>query len=406
MSKVLGIIAEYNPLHNGHIYHLQSAKSQTESDYVVAILTGNFTQRGNTSLINKWEKTKVALKNGVDLVIELPTIYSISSAENFASGAIKILDIIGIVDYLAFGMENPDLTNMLKIAKTLTTEPSKYKKLLNFELDKGLSYSKSVQNAIMHFYGDAAYADYFKGSNNVLAIEYLKALRRNKCKITPIGIKREKVYYNSNKIIDEFASSSGIRRLLMRSDYADIRKVTPKYSYEVLMENIKNGTYVKDIQSFSNIIFYKLRNMSLEQLRNVPEVSEGLENALKNEARETNNLITFVNKKKKKRYSQNRIQRILLYILLDITIKDMEMSKKVIPYIRVLGFNESGRKLLSEINWRANTITSVKRFEESNINKKYKTMLDIDKRATDIYTLGYQNNSVCGLDYTKRVIIV
>ena len=316
------------------------------------------------------------------------------------------MDIIGIVDYLAFGMENPDLTNMLKIAKTLTTEPSKYKKLLNFELDKGLSYSKSVQNAIMHFYGDASYADYFKGSNNVLAIEYLKALRRNKCKITPIGIKREKVYYNSNKIIDEFASSSGIRRLLMRSDYADIRKVTPKYSYEVLMENIKNGTYVKDIQSFSNIIFYKLRNMSLEQLRNVPEVSEGLENALKNEARETNNLITFVNNVKSKRYSQNRIQRILLYILLDITIKDMEMSKKVIPYIRVLGFNESGRKLLSEINWRANTITSVKRFEESNINKKYKTMLDIDKRATDIYTLGYQNNSVCGLDYTKRVIIV
>ncbi len=406
MSKVLGIIAEYNPLHNGHIYHLQSAKSQTESDYVVAILTGNFTQRGNTSLLNKWEKTKVALKNGVDLVIELPTIYSISSAENFASGAIKILDIIGIVDYLAFGMENPDLTNMLKIAKTLTTEPSKYKKLLNFELDKGLSYSKSVQNAIMHFYGDASYADFFKGSNNVLAIEYLKALRRNKCKITPIGIKREKVYYNSNKIIDEFASSSGIRRLLMRSDYADIRKVTPKYSYEVLMENIKNGTYVKDIQSFSNIIFYKLRNMTLEQLRNVPEVSEGLENALKNEARETNNLITFVNNVKSKRYSQNRIQRILLYILLDITIKDMEMSKKVIPYIRVLGFNESGRKLLSEINWRANTITSVKRFEESNINKKYKTMLDIDKRATDIYTLGYQNNSVCGLDYTKRVIIV
>lgn len=406
MSKVLGIIAEYNPLHNGHIYHLQSAKSQTESDYVVAILTGNFTQRGNTSLLNKWEKTNVALRNGVDLVIELPTIYSISSAENFANGAIKILDTIGIVDYLAFGMENPDLTNMLKIAKTLTSEPSKYKKLLNFELDKGLSYSKSVQNAIMHFFGDASYADYFKGSNNVLAIEYLKALRKNKSKITPIGIKREKVYYNSNKIIDEFASSSGIRRLLMRSDYADIRKVTPKYSYEVLMENIKNGTYVKDIQSFSNIIFYKLRNMSLDQLRNVPEVSEGLENALKNEARETNNLITFVNNVKSKRYSQNRIQRILLYILLDITIKDMEMSKKVIPYIRVLGFNESGRKLLSEINWRANTITSVKRFEESNINKKYKTMLDIDKRATDIYTLGYQNNSVCGLDYTKRVIIV
>ena len=192
----------------------------------------------------------------------------------------------------------------------------------------------------------------------------------------------------------------------MKSAYSDIKKVTPQYSYEVLMENIKAGTYVKDIQTFSNIIFYKLRNMSLEQLRNIPEVSEGLENALKNEARETNSLITLVNNIKSKRYSQNRIQRILLYILLDITVKDMEMSKKTIPYIRVLGFNENGRKLLSEINWRANTITSVKRFEESNINKKYKTMLDIDKRATDIYTLGYQNNSVCGLDYTKRVIIV
>ena len=406
MSKVLGIIAEYNPLHNGHIYHIQSSKGRTESEYVVAILTGNFTQRGNTSVINKWEKTKIALNNGIDLVIELPTLYSISSAENFSDGAIKILDTLGFVDYLSFGMEASDLSNMQKIAKTLTSEPLKYKRLLRYELDKGLSYSKCVQNAIVNFYEDSSFASYFKGSNNVLALEYLKALRRHKSKIEPIGIKREKVYYNSKRIIDEYASSSGIRQLLMQSSYDDIKKVTPTYSYEVIMDNIKRGTYVKDIQAFSNIIFYKLRNMSLEQIRNLPEVSEGLENSIKNEAKETNNLITFINNIKSKRYSQNRIQRILLYALLDITAKDMEISKKVIPYVRVLGFTQKGKKLLSEINWRANTITSVKRFEESNINKKYKTMLDIDKRATDVYTLGYKNNSRCGLDYTKRLIIL
>ena len=204
MSKVLGIIAEYNPLHNGHVYHIQSSKARTESEYVVAILTGNFTQRGNTSVFNKWEKTKMALNNGIDLVIELPTLYSISSAENFSDGAIKILDALGFVDYLSFGMEASDLTNMKKIAKTLTSEPLRYKKLFRYELDKGLSYSKSVQNAIVNYYEDSSMANYFKGSNNTLALEYLKALRRHRSKIEPVGIKREKVYYNSKKIIDEY----------------------------------------------------------------------------------------------------------------------------------------------------------------------------------------------------------
>lgn len=407
MAKVLGIVAEYNPFHNGHLYHIQRAKEQANADYVVTIMSGNFTQRGNTSIINKWDRAEMAIRGGSDLVIELPTLYSISSAENFADGAIKILDRLGFVNYISFGIEDENLTKLTKVSKVLYNEPNRYKKLLKFELDKGLSYPKSIENAIVGYFKNDSYRSIFEGSNNILGLEYLKALRRNKSKINPIGIKREKVYYNSTEIIDEYASAMGIRRLINNKDYRDISKVVPNYSYKILMDNINNGTVVNDIQRFSDIIFYKLRTMTLDEIRDLPEVSEGLENLLKNAAKETNNIVTLVNSVKSKRYIQSRIQRILVYAMLGITKKDIEMSEKTIPYIRVLGFSEkNGKKLLSDINWRATTITSVKRFEENNTNKKYKRMFEIDKRATDLYTLGYRDNSICGLDYTHKLIII
>ena len=404
MANVLGIIAEYNPLHNGHIYHIQNAKEQADADYTIAVITGNFTQRGNTSVINKWEKTKMTLAGGVDLVIELPTLYSISSAENFASGAIKILNSINMVTHISFGMEANDIASLNNIANVLAKEPQEFSSILKNELKEGISFPKARQNAIVKYFGDTQYEQILKGSNNILAIEYLKAIKKQNKNLIPIGIKREKVFYNSKKIIEEYASSTGIRSLLLRNQLEDITRVVPSKSFNILLENLKRGTYCLDLTTLSQMIFYKLRNMTLKDISNLPEVGEGLEKVIKESVGKTNNLIELINTCKSKRYTQTRIQRIFLYALLDINKQDMEMSRKITPYVRVLGCNKRGKWLLSEINNNATLITSVKKFETKNFNRKYKRMLDIDKKASDIYTIGYKKNSEANLDYTSNII--
>lgn len=410
MATVLGIIAEYNPFHNGHLYQIEEAKRKTGAEYVVAIMSGNFTQRGNTSLINKWAKAQMAIENGVDIVIELPTIYSISSAENFAEGAIKILDSLKIVDTLCFGTETEDFAALNNIANILYNEPKEYVAILNHELGKGISYPKARENALMMYLNDIKrYANILSGSNNILGIEYLKALKRLKSNMKPYPIQRKKVYYNDDRIIDEFASSTAIRKLVATEQYDDLRKVMPRNSYSILKEEIRKGNFVLDLIKYEKEILYNLRKMSVREISEIPDVTEGLENAIKNAASSCNSLIEFVNIVKSKRYTQTRIQRILLYVLLGITKKDMLNSKKVTPYVRVLGFNAKGREMLSDIcniNPKIQMITSVKKYTDQNVNKVLKEMLEKDIFATDIYTLGYENESWANLDYTNKLVII
>lgn len=179
MRKVLGIVAEYNPFHNGHFYHMQESKKITEADSCICVISGNFTQRGEPSIVNKWAKTYMALCCGADLVIELPTIYSISSAENFASGAIKIFDSLKIVTDISFGAECNDLATLNNIANVFYSEPANYKTILNHELKRGLSYPMARENAVLMYLNDIKrYANVLSNSNNILAIEYLKALKQ------------------------------------------------------------------------------------------------------------------------------------------------------------------------------------------------------------------------------------
>ena len=410
MSRVLGIIAEYNPFHNGHLYHIAKSKQETGAQYVIAVISGNFVQRGNTSIINKWTKARMALLNGADLVIELPTIYSISSAENFAEGAIKILNSLGVVDTLSFGMEANDISTLNNIANVLYTEPKEYVTMLSHELSKGNSYPKARENALLLYLNDIKrYANVLSGSNNILGIEYLKALRKTKSTITPVGIKREKVLYNDKYIVDEFASATAIRKMLMTKELNDISKVMPRNSYLLLGEELKKGHYVIDIARFEKEIIYTLRKMSVQDIAKLPDVSEGLENSLKNAADSCNTLKDFINIVKTKRFTQTRIQRILLYCLLGITKKQMETSRKVIPYARVLGFNNKGKELISEmmkLNPKLNIVTSVKKYIDTVANKNLKEMLDIDILATNIYTLGYFADSYSNLDYTNKIEIL
>ena len=410
MGKVLGIVAEYNPFDNGHLYHLEQAKKITGSNYTVAIISGNFTQRGSTSLFDKWSKAKTALQCGVDLVIELPVLYSISSAENFADGAIKILDSLKVLDYIAFGAETANVDILNSIADVLLREPKEYKSLLSQELQKGISFPKARQNALVAYLNDSRkYATVLSSPNNILGVEYLKALKKYRSRIKPIAIERYEAGYNDLGYTANIASATAIRNMVKNNGFEILKNLMPAPSYATLMEAIKNGHLVPDLSVFEKQIIYNLRRMSTSQITQLPDVSEGLEFALKNTANSCSNLVDFLNIIKSKRYTSTRIQRILLYSLLGITKKDMDLSKKVQPYVRVLGFNERGKFLLSEIakaNPKLEIVTSVKKFYDATSNKNLKAMIDKDIEATNVYTIGYDNDSWSNLDFTKKIVTI
>lgn len=413
-NRVLGIIAEYNPFHNGHMYHLQKAKEQSGAQYCICVMSGNFVQRGNTSIVNKWKKAEMALLNGVDLVIELPTIYSVASAEGFSLGAIKLLNNLKIVDAISFGTETSDFAALNNISSIVNEEPMKYKSILNSELKKGLSFPKARENALMLYLNDnKRYDNILNTSNNILAIEYLKALKKIKSTIQPIPVKREKVYYNDNVIVDEFASATAIRKLLKDEEFSEIRKVVPKSTYQILEKETELGNVVLDLSRYEKEIIYNLRRMTVSEIAELPDVNEGLEHSLKNAANYSNDITNLINIVKTKRYTVTRIQRILICALLGITKRDVVMAKKTEPYIRVLGFNEKGKELISRINKqnpKATVITSVKKFQDKNNNNKnskiYKRLLDIDIFSTNVYTMACKSESLANLDYTKNMVIL
>ena len=405
--KVLGIVAEYNPFHNGHLYHLNESKKLVNADYSICVMSGNFTQRGDVAIIDKWSRAEMALRNGIDLVIELPIVHSISSAENFAYGSINILDKLGIVDYVSFGSETGELSILDSIAEILCTEPKEYVSLLNHELAKGISYPKAREKALLMYLNDIRkYANVLSSPNNILGIEYLKALRKLKSNLKPITIHRKNVEYNSTNISKGFASSTAIRKII--DNPSSLSKVVPEDTFSILEEKFKRGQIVKGLITFEKEILYKLRIMPVEDIANLPDVSEGLEHAIKNAANSCNNVMDLISLVKSKRYTQTRIQRILLYALLDITKQDMINSQKGIPYIRVLGMNENGKTLLSEIvsTKKLQVITSPKKFMDKSNNKIAKSLLAKDIFATNIYTLGYEYESLSNLDYTTPVITI
>ena len=410
MSNVLGIIAEYNPFHNGHLYQLNSSKSITNSDYSIAVISGNFTQRGDVAIVDKWTRAQMAIENGIDLVIELPTVYAISSAENFASGAVKILDSLGIVNFLSFGSECNDISILSQVTDVLVDEPPEYKTLLSHELDKGVSFPKARERALMMYLNDVRrFASVLSSPNNILGIEYLKALKRQKSLMQPITIQRKDSKYNDDTIPtdSQFASATAIRKLCASHNSDILQRFMPEASYNILNNAIENGNIVKSLSDFDKLIIYTLRKMSTDEIANLPDVSEGLEFAIKSAVNNCNTVSELLSIINTKRYTQTRLQRILLYAILGITKKDMQLSKITKPYIRVLGFNDKGRELISEIsktNKKLTIVSSVKKFMDSNPNKNMKQLLEKDIWATNVYTLGYEYDSIGNLDYTHKLI--
>ena len=389
MENVLTVIAEYNPIHFGHLYQLEESIKMINPKYKVAIISGNFVQRGEPSMLNKWEKTKIALHYGFDLVIELPTVYAISSAENFASGAVKIASQIGTT-HLSFGTEIGDIERLKEFSELVDSTPEFMEKVKEY-IAKGFSYPKSQELVIEELFWDE-----FKGictPNNILGLEYLRAIDKFTPDITPITVKRNNNYVSSSKI-----------RELIRS-YEAIDEYVPDFAQDVLEENQNNGTVVYSLKEFEKEIIYNIRRMSFADFDNVPDVSENMIKKIKKAASIYNSIDDLILEIKNKSITQARIQRILLYILLGITKNDMSISKNVIPYIRVLGMSKDGKQLLSSVsNKNHDIVTSVKSYEGRCNNSALRSLLDIDKFATDVYTLSYEKNSKANLDYTSRVI--
>lgn len=410
MSKVLGIVAEYNPFHNGHLYHLMKSKQEAQADFCVAVIGGNFTQRGEPSLIDKWFKTESAILNGVDLVLELPVLYATSSAENFADGAVKLLDSLKIVDILSFGAETSDLNVLNDFAEILYKEPRQYKTLLSTELKKGISYPKARENALMMYLNDIRkYSNILSSPNNILGIEYLKALKKNKSNIEPIVIKRTNAGHSDLEFNGNIASATAIRNLVNEDDIFDVENLMPASSYSILSECVNHGFILNSLSTYEKEIIYSIRMMDAKEISEFQDVSEGLENLIKKAADSCNNISDLIKIISSKRYTETRIQRILLYILLDITKKDIMLSRKITPYARILGFNEKGKQLISQIvtaNPRIEFVSSVKKFLKECPDKNLIRMLEKDILATNIYTLGYKGESISNLDYTKKIISI
>ena len=324
-------------------------------------------------------------------------------------GAVKILNSLGCNTFLSFGSECGDVATLKKFAEILLKEPPEYVTMLNHELSKGLSFPKARENALLLYINDIRNsASVLSGSNNILGIEYLKQIIQTGNNITPITIKRIGSEYNSLIASNNIASATAIRDMLLNKQ--SVKHLMPISSYSILKNELGSGRFVLSLAQFEKEIIYKLRMMSIEQIANLPDVSEGLEYKIKEAANTCNDLENLMFMIKSKRYTLTRINRILLYALLDITKLDYTNSQKVIPYTRVLGVSNNGKNLLSELsrNKKINVITSVKQFMEiskNNSNMKIlKSILQKDILATNIYTLEYKTASNANLDYTQKLI--
>ena len=284
-------------------------------------------------------------------------------------GAVKILNSLGCNTFLSFGSECGDVATLKKFAEILLKEPPEYVTMLNHELAKGLSFPKARENALLLYINDIRNsASVLSGSNNILGIEYLKQIIQTGNNITPITIKRVGSEYNSLIASNNIASATAIRDMLLNKQ--SVKHLMPISSYSILKNELGSGRFVLSLAQFEKEIIYKLRMMSIEQIANLPDVSEGLEYKIKEAANTCNDLENLMFMIKSKRYTLTRINRILLYALLDITKLDYTNSQKVIPYTRVLGVSNNGKNLLSELsrNKKINVITSVKQFMENSKN--------------------------------------
>ena len=375
--KTIGIIAEYNPFHNGHIYHLEKIKELFPDSRLVLVLSGNFTQRGLPSIINKWDKTKIALEYGIDLVIELPYPFATQSADIFAKGAIEILNEVNC-DYLVFGSESDNVEQLKQLANIQINNPN-FNNLTKKYLDKGVNYPTAMNLALKDITGNEVMLP-----NDLLGLSYIKEIIKQNSKIIPMTIKRTNDYHDI-LIENNIASATSIREAIKNNK--DIKDAVPEESLNIIKEN--------SIFLDNYFTYFKYQIYTNKDLSKILDVDEGIENKILKVIDEVNNFEEFIEKIKTKRYTYNKIVRMINHILCEFTKEENENYKDV-KYLRVLGFSKNGKKILNEIK-KTTKLPIITKF--SNIPE-----LILEKRITSIYSIPLNNNNLIKEEYQNKPI--
>lgn len=373
--RIVGLIAEYNPFHNGHQYHIEEAKALTHADAVVVIMSGDFVQRGCPAIMPKHMRAELALKCGANLVLELPVCYATGTAEQFAYGAVSMLHNLGCIDAICFGSECGDIDALKELASILADETLEYKTLLQDLLRLGLSYPAARQQAIATIYPNKNFAQLLDEPNNILGIEYLKAIYRLSSKMIPCTIKRNTSHYHDEELQEEFSSASAIRNALSEVHFDALKSQMPAVCYDTLYSayRFRFPIYAND---FSLLLKYRLLSENKISLTTYADVSEDLANRIMNNLNQFINFEQFCDFIKTKEITRSRISRALIHILLNVKKEDYDD----ITYARILGFTTEKSELLSMMK-KQSQLTLISKLP-SEIDCK---MLENDMFASNLY---------------------
>jgi len=396
--SVHGIIAEYNPFHKGHQFMMNQCREQGASHIVVA-MSGNFVQRGEPAIMDKWSRARTALLGGADLVVEIPLAWSLSSAEGFARGGVEVLNALGCVDSLSFGSESAELPALQSLAKAAVMPETieNTKKYLALKIN----YPSARQKAIAESCGEST-AQLLENANDILGVEYIKALNAIHSKIIPNPIKRIGPGHDSLKQEKSYLSASQIRKQLIAGDFSCF-DFMPHEVTEIINTQLKLGRAPVKIKNIETSILSKLRVMDAVGIERAPDISEGLENRIVNCVRSSITIDELYDSIKTKRYTHSRIRRIIMSLFLDLKASD---SKGTPPYIRVLGFNEKGQELLKQAKNTSTLPIIMKSSQIKELDEYAQRVFDLECLSTDIYTLAMPTPLPCGMEMTENVVRV
>lgn len=402
--KITGLVVEYNPFHNGHLHHLKRSMELTNATHSIAVMSGNFLQRGEPALFDKFKRAEIAVSNGVDLVVELPTLFACQSAEFFAHGAVSLLDSLNCIDSICFGSEEGSIDLLLEISKILIDEPDEFKSILKEKLDEGILFANARSTALYEYISrnnilnlkEEKLHDILSSSNNILGIEYIKSLLKQKSSIAPYTINRIQSSYNSHTISSNICSATAIRESLRRGNsLSEISSVVPPETLNLISKHIDNG-FNPMFDEFYFDVIRELVARDFDKLSDYFDISEGIENKIYKSIFLKSNLSELQQSIKSKRYTLTKVKRMLNNILLGITKEDMNLVKDInkLPYIRVLAFNDKGREILKKIKLNSDIII-INKFSNINFNNDpiFKTLIKYDIKSTNIYNLLYYKSN-------------
>lgn len=396
--KVTAIICEYNPFTNGHLKHLKLAREETGADTVICIMSGSFTQRGDAAILSKYQRAELAVRMGADMVVELPLIFAISPADNFAYGAVKILSTLPDIEYLSFGSECGDANLLTKVARLLSDEPTDFKVLLQKFQSDGNSFPKARSLALRAYAElNPEYADIslmLEKPNNVLGIAYIMALMKFGLDNVKLHTIKRETDYNNLAIEGDYPSASAIRMALMQGKTTEIKNSVPPFTYNLLEKYKTGGT------SLGDLCLFKLKDISGYDLENYYDYNGGLNNRLKLAATESSTFEQFLEKAKSKNYTLARIKRLALYALFDIT-KDMYAEIcELPPYVHILALNKERKDLLKATH--ASCPNTLNRYSDiDKVDKRLRHYIKLDFKAQG--TLNIINRSE---SYEKAMLLI